>query len=96
MSSHDLLEVVPPGSTAARTSPRRARGPVDRSDTCLVEVVGLSKKFGDKLAVDELSFVVLPGIATGFLGPNDAGKSTAMRMISGSTNQPTADSRERC
>lgn len=43
----------------------------------------LTKRYGDKVAVDGLSFTVRPGIVTGFLGPNGAGKSTTMRMILG-------------
>ena len=42
---------------------------------------GLTKQYGDKLAVDDLSFEVRPGVVTGFLGPNGAGKSTTMRMM---------------
>jgi ABC-2 type transport system ATP-binding protein len=49
----------------------------------MIEVRGLTKRYGDKLAVDDLTFTVRPGIVTGFLGPNGAGKSTAMRMILG-------------
>jgi ABC-2 type transport system ATP-binding protein len=49
----------------------------------MIEVHGLSKRYGDKLAVDNLSFTVQPGIVTGFLGPNGAGKSTTMRLILG-------------
>jgi len=49
----------------------------------VIEVTDLSKRYGDKLAVDELSFSVRPGVVTGFLGPNGAGKSTTMRMIMG-------------
>ena len=48
----------------------------------------LSKRYGEKLAVDGVSFVVQPGIVTGFLGPNGAGKSTTMRMIAG-LDEPT-------
>jgi ABC-2 type transport system ATP-binding protein len=44
---------------------------------------GLTKRYGNKLAVDALSFDVKPGYVTGFLGPNGAGKSTTMRMIMG-------------
>src|ERR1700753_3879241 len=44
---------------------------------------GLTKRYGTKLAVDNLSFTVSPGVVTGFLGPNGAGKSTTMRMIMG-------------
>lgn len=49
----------------------------------MIEVRGLTKTFGDKRAVDDLSFTVQPGIVTGFLGPNGAGKSTTMRLILG-------------
>jgi ABC-2 type transport system ATP-binding protein len=49
----------------------------------VIEARGLTKRYGDKLAVDDLSFVVTPGVVTGFLGPNGAGKSTTMRMILG-------------
>ncbi|WP_416981043.1 ATP-binding cassette domain-containing protein [Streptomyces sp. T028] len=49
----------------------------------MIEVNDLSKRYGDKLAVDGLSFAVRPGVVTGFLGPNGAGKSTTMRMIMG-------------
>src|SRR5271163_3263220 len=55
----------------------------------MIEVENLSKRYGEKLAVDGLDFVVQPGIVTGFLGPNGAGKSTTMRMIAG-LDQPTA------
>ncbi len=49
----------------------------------MIEVRQLSKRYGDKLAVDSLTFDVRPGIVTGFLGPNGAGKSTTMRMLLG-------------
>ena len=49
----------------------------------MIEACGLSKRYGDKLAVDDLTFSVRPGIVTGFLGPNGAGKSTTMRMLLG-------------
>jgi ABC-2 type transport system ATP-binding protein len=49
----------------------------------LIEARGLTKRYGDKLAVDDLSFTVRPGVVTGFLGPNGAGKSTTMRLILG-------------
>jgi ABC-2 type transport system ATP-binding protein len=54
----------------------------------MIEVENLSKRYGDKLAVDGLTFTVQPGIVTGFLGPNGAGKSTTMRLIAG-LDQPT-------
>jgi ABC-2 type transport system ATP-binding protein len=49
----------------------------------MIEVRGLTKRFGDRLAVSDLSFDVEPGMVTGFLGPNGAGKSTTMRLILG-------------
>jgi ABC-2 type transport system ATP-binding protein len=49
----------------------------------MIEVANLSKRYGEKQAVDGLDFIVQPGIVTGFLGPNGAGKSTTMRMIAG-------------
>jgi ABC-2 type transport system ATP-binding protein len=49
----------------------------------VIEVEGLTKRFGSTLAVDDLSFSVEPGRITGFLGPNGAGKSTTMRAILG-------------
>ncbi|AOR32044.1 multidrug ABC transporter ATP-binding protein [Streptomyces fodineus] len=55
----------------------------------MIELVGLSKRYGEKVAVDHLTFAVRPGIVTGFLGPNGAGKSTTMRMILG-LDHPTA------
>jgi ABC-2 type transport system ATP-binding protein len=49
----------------------------------VIEATHLTKRFGSKTAVDDLSFTVRPGIVTGFLGPNGAGKSTTMRLILG-------------
>jgi ABC-2 type transport system ATP-binding protein len=49
----------------------------------MIEACGLTKRYGDRVAVDRVSFRVLPGRVTGFLGPNGAGKSTTMRMILG-------------
>jgi ABC-2 type transport system ATP-binding protein len=49
----------------------------------MIEARGLTKRFGDKLAVDQLTFTVEPGRITGFLGPNGAGKTTTMRLILG-------------
>jgi len=57
----------------------------------VIEVRGLTKRFGDTVAVDDLSFTVQPGLVTGFLGPNGAGKSTTMRMILG-LDRPNAGS----
>ena len=57
----------------------------------MIEARGLTKRYGDKVAVDDLSFTVRPGRVTGFLGPNGAGKTTTMRMILG-LDRPTAGS----
>ncbi|KMS86292.1 ABC transporter ATP-binding protein [Prauserella rugosa] len=57
----------------------------------MIEAQGLTKRYGDKVAVDDLSFTVNPGRVTGFLGPNGAGKSTTMRMMLGLDN-PTRGS----
>jgi ABC-2 type transport system ATP-binding protein len=57
----------------------------------MIEARQLTKRFGDKTAVDGLDFTVRPGAVTGFLGPNGAGKSTTMRMIVG-LDAPTSGS----
>ena len=49
----------------------------------MIEAAALSKRYGDTLAVDDLSFTLRPGLVTGFLGPNGAGKSTTMRLMLG-------------
>jgi ABC-2 type transport system ATP-binding protein len=49
----------------------------------MITLEGLTKRFGRKVAVDDLTLTVQPGVVTGFLGPNGAGKSTTMRMITG-------------
>jgi len=49
----------------------------------MIEARGLVKRYGSTIAVDNLSFDVMPGTVTGFLGPNGAGKSTTMRMMLG-------------
>ena len=49
----------------------------------MIEAHGLTKRYGNRLAVDDLSFTVEPGGVTGFLGPNGSGKSTAMRLLLG-------------
>ncbi len=56
---------------------------VYKEENSLIEVKHLSKKYGDHLAVDDLSFTVETGQIYGFLGPNGAGKSTTMNMITG-------------
>jgi ABC-2 type transport system ATP-binding protein len=51
--------------------------------TALIEIEGLTKRFGAFTAVDDVSFTVSRGEVVGFLGPNGAGKSTTMRMLAG-------------
>lgn len=55
----------------------------------MIEVRNLTKRYGDAIAVDDLTFTVQPGVVTGFLGPNGAGKSTTMRMMVG-LDRPTS------
>jgi ABC-2 type transport system ATP-binding protein len=57
----------------------------------MIEAHQLTKRYGDKTVVEDLSFTVRPGVVTGFLGPNGAGKSTTMRMILG-LDRPTSGS----
>ncbi|MFJ3304708.1 ATP-binding cassette domain-containing protein [Streptomyces sp. NPDC086549] len=57
----------------------------------MIEAQQLTKRYGEKTAVDSLDFTVKPGTVTGFLGPNGAGKSTTMRMIVG-LDAPTSGS----
>ena len=54
-----------------------------------IEVQALTKEYGTRRAVDDLTFTVLPGRVTGFLGPNGAGKSTTMRLVLG-LDRPTS------
>ncbi|EYT52877.1 multidrug ABC transporter ATP-binding protein [Leucobacter sp. UCD-THU] len=55
----------------------------------MIEARGLSKQYGKKTAVDDVSFSIRPGQVTGFLGPNGAGKSTSMRLMAG-LDRPSA------
>jgi ABC-2 type transport system ATP-binding protein len=55
----------------------------------MIEARNLTKRYGAKLAVDDVGFALQPGIVTGFLGPNGAGKSTTMRMVMG-LDRPTS------
>jgi ABC-2 type transport system ATP-binding protein len=57
----------------------------------MIDIEHLSKRYGDTLAVDDLTFQIRPGVVTGFLGPNGAGKSTTMRLIVG-LDKPTTGS----
>jgi energy-dependent translational throttle protein EttA len=55
----------------------------DRLGDSVIELAGVSKAYGERLLIDELSFKVPPGAIVGVIGPNGAGKSTLFRMISG-------------
>ncbi|CAM3949751.1 ATP-binding cassette domain-containing protein [Nocardioides marinus] len=55
----------------------------------MIELLELTKRYGEHLAVDHVSFTALPGRVTGFLGPNGAGKSTSLRILSGLTPATT-------
>ncbi|TDB95028.1 ATP-binding cassette domain-containing protein [Actinomadura sp. 7K534] len=59
----------------------------------MIEAKNLTKRYGDKVAVDDLSFTVVPGRVTGFLGPNGAGKSTTMRLLLGLDKPSRGDAR---
>src|SRR5687768_1225034 len=59
----------------------------------MITVTNLTKKYGDRLAVDDLTFEVAAGRVTGFVGPNGAGKSTTMRMMVGLTPPDRGDVR---
>jgi ABC-2 type transport system ATP-binding protein len=56
----------------------------------MIEARNITKRYGNTLAVDDLSFDVKPGRVTGFLGPNGAGKTTTMRIILGLTIRTAA------
>ncbi|CAH0230020.1 ABC transporter ATP-binding protein NatA [Microbacterium foliorum] len=71
--------------TRGGRAPPVALGSVDD----MITAEGLTKRFGDKTAVQDVSFTVQPGTVTGFLGPNGAGKSTTMRLIVG-LDRPTS------
>jgi ABC-2 type transport system ATP-binding protein len=59
----------------------------------MIEAENLTKRYGDKIAVNDLSFTVRPGRVTGFLGPNGAGKSTTMRLLLGLDRPHGGDAR---
>src|SRR5690606_11933651 len=71
------------------TGGRRGGVTPPRSVDVMITAEGLTKRFGDKTAVQDVTFTVAPGTVTGFLGPNGAGKSTTMRMIVG-LDKPTS------
>src|SRR4051794_25929772 len=57
----------------------------------VIETKGLSKKFGDRAAVDGVDLLVKPGVAFGFLGPNGAGKTTLIRTLVGLTRPSSGE-----
>jgi ABC-2 type transport system ATP-binding protein len=57
----------------------------------MISARGLTKRYGDTLAVDDLTFDIHPGMVTGLLGPNGSGKSTTMRLLLG-LDAPTGGS----
>ncbi|WP_131738350.1 ABC transporter ATP-binding protein [Actinomadura roseirufa] len=59
----------------------------------MIEAENLTKRYGDRTAVNDLSFTVVPGRVTGFLGPNGAGKSTTMRLLLGLDRPDRGDAR---
>lgn len=71
---------------AARVDPQVM---INEATRAAITVEGLTKRYGELVAVDELSFSVRPGSVTGFLGPNGAGKTTALKAIVGIA-RPTA------
>src|SRR5690606_936357 len=80
-----------PGGVRADSRRQMSGSSVLRSVGHMIEARELTKRHGERTAVDRLSFTVRPGRVTGFLGPNGAGKSTTMRLILG-LDAPTAGS----
>ncbi|GHH49820.1 hypothetical protein GCM10018775_46160 [Streptomyces umbrinus] len=99
VASRPTGTAVPPGPRRVARGPRESVLPApsfesgghdrpwpvskERRVTSMIEARELTKRYGDKTVVDNLSFTVKPGEVTGFLGPNGAGKSTTMRMVVG-------------
>src|SRR5579884_3531955 len=79
-AAEEAVTEEPPAPAAPETAPaRRERAPVSGPDVVVVDA--LTKRFGDRIAVDALSFAVTAGEVFGFLGPNGAGKTTTVRML---------------
>src|SRR5690349_9028056 len=75
----DSPATAAPGRLAEVTRPTCPR------ELSMLEVNGITKRYGGRTAVDDLSFTVRPGVVTGFVGPNGAGKSTTLRIAVGLT-----------
>src|SRR3954466_531494 len=76
----------PAGAVASRFSALfspRPETPARSGELAMITVSGLTKQYGGRTVVDDVSFELAPGTVTGFLGPNGAGKTTTMRMITG-------------
>ncbi len=85
MTSINALPRIDPRSPDGRLLPLPVSGgfPVTGEPSNTIAAAGLTKRYGDTVAVDGLTFTVSPGRVTGFLGPNGAGKSTTMRLLLG-------------
>ena len=86
-----LTELLAGAPTEPRTSPTPCPHTTLRSNV-MITLSGLTKRYGARTAVDDLTFTVAPGRVTGFVGPNGAGGSTAMRMMVGSPDPMPARS----
>ena len=80
-----MVEPVPDKAPVVRVTPNRRAtdGVISREGTPLLEAAGLTKRFGDLVAVNDVWLSVYPGETLGMIGPNGAGKTTAFEMISG-------------
>ena len=79
-----LTQLTPGAEAEPSALHTRHREHLTRSNL-MITVTGLTKRYGDRTAVDDLTFTVAAGRVTGFVGPNGAGKSTTMRMMVGLT-----------
>jgi ABC-2 type transport system ATP-binding protein len=79
------VEIPTSGGGHAPLTGRAAAASLEETtkEDTMIEATGLTKRYGDSYAVQDLTFTVRPGVVTGFLGPNGAGKSTTMRLILG-------------
>ena len=69
------------------------RGPEPRLRRPVIEMKGVTKRFGDSVAVEDLTFNVHEGEIFGFIGPSGSGKTTTIRLMNGTYNQPRARQR---
>jgi len=74
---------VPPGRGVGPSTRPTTTEPASDVPPAAIDVMGLTKRFGGHIAVDDLSMTVPTGAITGFVGPNGAGKTTTMRMLLG-------------